>query len=289
MNSVHRPVLLQEVMSVLDPQPGEFFIDGTFGGGGHACALLEKLGSAGRLMALDWNEAAVVRCRDLHDERLTCVRGNFSGLPEMVQKGGPTLADALLLDLGVSSDELEQAGRGFSFQNDEPLLMTYSDEQTPVRELLARASEAEITAIILTYSQERWAPRISRAIVHGRRRQPIVTSRQLADIIAAAVPAGYERGRLHPATRTFLALRIYANRELDNLETVLQNLPQIVAPGGRVAVISFNSLEDRLVKNYFKRWRLITRKPLRPTSGEVMDNPRARSAKLRAITIGNSH
>lgn len=286
---MHTPVLLKEVIAALNPQPGEFFIDGTFGGGGHARAILEKIGSAGKLLAVDWNETAARQCQVMFAgndaPQIVCAQGNFANLPAILEKRGLAPADGLLIDLGVSSDEMENSGRGFSFQKDEPLLMTYSDSQTPARELLRRISESQLADIIHQYSQERWAGRIARVIVAARRQAPIRTSRQLAEIVTGAVPRQYERGRLHPATRTFMALRIYINQELENLAAVLDNLDQIIRPGGRAAIISFHSLEDRLVKQRFRKRQLITKKPIIASAAEIAENPRARSAKLRAAVI----
>lgn len=279
---MHLPVLLQEAIELLNPQPGEFFIDGTFGGGGHAKIILEKIKPNGRLLAIDWNKEAIGKCEILQKQsangELICIRENFANLPEIL-KGK---ANGLLLDLGVSSDELENSGRGFSFQKEEPLLMTYGDEQIPVKDWLKKLSEKELSQIIKDYSGERWAKKIAQAIKDYQRKKTIETSKELADIIFRAVPKSYERGRIHPATRAFMALRIFANQELKNLETVLQNMEKILLPGGRIAIISFHSLEDRIVKNYFKKFtQPINKKPITPTWEEVKNNPRSRSAKLR--------
>jgi 16S rRNA (cytosine1402-N4)-methyltransferase len=197
-------------------------------------------------------------------------------------------ASGVILDLGISSDELNHSGRGFTFQENEPLLMTYSDNEESVAEILKKTSEDELASIIKTYGEERYAGRIARAI---KEHMPIETTGQLADVITNAVPNGGKKYRIHPATRTFMALRIYANRELENLETAIASLPHVMAPGGRVAIISFHSLEDRIVKHRFRDMArdgtitLLTKKPILPTEEEIKENPRARSAKLRACII----
>jgi 16S rRNA (cytosine1402-N4)-methyltransferase len=291
--TVHIPVLKNEVLAALDPQPGNAVIDGTYGGGGHAQALLERIGAAGRLLAVDWSEHAVRECADAHanDSRVICAAGNFADLPDIARVSAFPKAHCLLLDLGISSDELEHSGKGFSFREDEPLIMTYSDAEEPVARLLAAMNEDGLARILKTYGEERFAGRIAKAVVRAQRANKIKTSKELADVVARAVPAAARRGRIHPATRTFMALRIYANRELENLERALDNLPHVVAPGGRVAVISFHSLEDRIVKHKFKTMEragkatILTRRPIAPQKPEIQTNPRSRSAKLRACTL----
>ena len=278
-------------MAALDPKPGEFFIDATLDGGGYARAILGRIGGTGRFLGIDWDTDAVRGARDwlasyeTLGASITLASGNFAYLPDILSNKRLGLADGLVFDLGFSSDQLEGRGRGFSFLRDEPLLMTYSDESVPVRDLLKKLREAELTDIISTLGEERYAPRIARAIKQATGRHRIETSATLASVIAAAVPKKYERGRLHPATRTFLALRIYVNHELENLEMVLRRLPHILRPGGRIAIVSFHSLEDRLVKNFFKGQKSLqqlTKKPLIPSQEEVKKNPRSRSARLRA-------
>lgn len=290
---MHTPVLLHETLHLLDPQPGEFFIDGTYGAGRHAQVILEKIGLTGKLLAIDWNERAIENCKkqigNLTIKQLVCVKGNFAQLSELLNSHDLPKAAGLLLDLGLSSDELESSGRGFSFQKNEPLIMTYSDNETSVRDLLRRLTQTELEKIIREYGEERYAGRIAKAITERRRKRPLLTTSDLAALIAEVVPRQYERGRIHPATRTFQALRIYANREIENLERLLRHLPQIMSAGGRAAIISFHSLEDRLVKNYFRDYArqriatLLTKKPIIATNEEIMQNPRSRSAKLRGL------
>lgn len=297
---MHTPVLLQEVISLLDPKSGKFFIDGTFGAGGHSKEILEKIGPTGRLLAVDWDDLGLKR-NMIDDPRITFHVGNYADLPEILKEKNWPKADGLLLDLGFSSEQLDLpigGGRGFSFQKDEPLLMTYSDAMKPAKEILREISEEELMRVIKEYSQEKFARKIARAIKDRVNVQPMETTRDLVEAILSAVPNSYERGhnrhggaRIHPATRTFQALRIYVNHELDNLRRLLERIGEVVGSGGRVAIISFHSLEDRMVKNYFRmhekvgKLKILTKKPVGPKRDETRINPRARSAKLRVAQI----
>ena len=274
----HQPVLLNEVIALLDPKPGEFFIDGTSGGNGHTAVIREKLTPGGKLLSIDWEKTGE----------------NYADLPDLLVNNQLGLVDGLLLDLGFSSEQLG-GQRGFSFMKDEPLLMTYNPERRPAKEIIKKLNEEDLTNIIKVYGEERYAGRIAKAIKTAGKNKPIETTSELAAIIKKAVPASYERGRIHPATRTFMDLRIYVNQELENLETALKSLGKILKPGGRVAIISFHSLEDRLVKNYFRDYakagymEIITRKPVTSTAEATTHNPRSRSAKLRAaVWLGSS-
>lgn len=285
---MHVPVLLDEVIKLLDPQPGERFVDATFGSGGHSKELWKRLRPNGRLLAVDWNQEAIdLHCRQLSG--IDCAVGNYADLSAILKANNYAKVNGLLLDLGVSSDELDNSGRGFSFRKDEPLLMTYSSDQKSVRDILAEKSEEELAQIIKDYSEERFAKKIAWAIKRELAEAPIKTTGDLVSIIRGAVPGNYERRRIHPATRTFMALRIYANQELENLQSVLDNLKSIIASGGRVAIISFHSLEDRLVKRAFRELKdtgkaeLLNKKVIQPTLKEVRNNPRSRSAKLRVL------
>jgi 16S rRNA (cytosine1402-N4)-methyltransferase len=222
------------------------------------------------------------------------VQGNYADLPEILHRESLPRAQGLLLDLGFSSEQLIASGRGFSFSEatkDEPLLMTYSDDRIPVSQLLREIDEAELANIIYEFGGERLSRRIAKAIKEEGRRRPIMTSGALADVIRKATPGHYERGRIDPATRTFQALRIYANGELENLSRILSDLPSVVASGGRVVTLSFHSLEDGMIKRAFQAMAkagiatLLTKKPIPATREEIRENPRSRSAKLRAITI----
>lgn len=273
----HTPVLLNEVIQALDPKPGEFFIDGTFGAGGHSRAIQEKISppaGGGKLLSIDWEKTG----------------DNYADLARILKERNLGKADGLLLDLGFSSEQLG-GGKGFSFQINEPLFMVYDLNQTPVRTLLKELREDELAEIIRDFGGEKMAGRIARVIKEVIHRKGIETTFDLAEAVKSAVPGNYEHGRIHPATRTFQALRIYANNELGNLEKILKDLLKILKPGGRVAIISFHSLEDRLVKNYFRDYakegklKIITKKPIEATEEEARSNPRSRSAKLRAALI----
>lgn len=291
---MHTPVLLREVIELLDPKPGAFIIDGTFGGGGHSKMILEKIGPQGKLLAVDLEEAAILKNGQEICElpNMICVHSNFAKLPAVLKEQHLPHADGLLLDLGFSSNQIENSGKGFSFQKDELLIMTYNDTDEPVYKLLAQLSEEEIERVIREYGEERYAHKIAQAIVARRSSGRFIkTSKELAELVQKVVPTNYEHGRIHPATRTFQAFRIYANHELENVNTVLRELDQILKPGGRVAIISFHSLEDRLVKHALRdakkegRMEIITKKSVRPSLEEVKQNPRARSAKLRVAAI----
>lgn len=285
---IHKSVLLKEVIELLDPKEGEMMIDGTFGSGGHSQAILEKLGAKGKLLAIDLDKKNLERFAP-PDLRFIGVVGNYADLPSMLKKNNFPKADGLLLDLGFSSEQLETRGRGFSFLKSEPLLMTYSDESKPLHDFLKQTTTAELTEIISKFGEEKYAPRIAKAIIENRNQ--LQTSKDLGEVIRQTVPKSYERGRIHPATRTFQALRIYLNKELENLEKILGSLAEILKPNGRVAIISFHSLEDRIVKNKFKelakkgRLKILTKKPIMPTAEEITRNPRSRSAKLRAAIL----
>ena len=263
-------------------------IDGTFGSGGHAQAILEKLGPEGKFLGIDLDKKNIERFA-LSDSRFAGIVGNYVKLPEIMAKNNFPKADGLLLDLGFSSEQLEERGRGFSFQKAEPLIMTYSDDIESLHQFLRRTNIQDLTEIISKFGEERYAPRIAKAILENRKR--IANTKELAEVIRSAVPKNYERGRIHPATRTFQALRIYLNQELENLSRVLDLLDKILKPGGRVTIISFHSLEDRIVKQKFKflekqgRIKILTKKPIRPSAAEVRIHPRSRSAKLRSAIM----
>lgn len=292
---MHAPVLLQEVVEMLSLSPGEFMIDGTLDGGGHAETLIECVGPLGTFLGIDWDKTMVEAFthRMAKKKNVHVVHGNYARTAEILSELGLGRADGLLLDLGFSSEQLLK-GRGFSFSpeaHEEPLLMTYDYSETPVRTLLRTLSEHELMKILRVYGEERYAPAIARAIKEESKRTRIDTVGELCKVIKRAVPKNYERGRINPATRTFQALRIYANDELGNLEKVLGVLPRILKPGGRAVIISFHSLEDRIVKQHFKKLRetstlrVLTKKPIEASEEEIKKNPRSRSAKLRAGII----
>ncbi len=299
----HRPVLLDEALAALKIDPGGRYVDGTFGRGGHSAAILESLGEDGRLLALDKDPAAieVANQRFAEDKRFLIRQDSFAMMNRHVSAlGWMNQVDGILLDLGVSSPQLDDASRGFSFQKEGPLDMRMNPDQgQSAAEWLKDAREQDIVTVLKEYGEERFARRIARAIVQARKEKPITTTKQLAEIVAAANPA-WERGK-DPATRSFQAIRIYINRELDDLEQVLEQVFEILKPGGRLVVISFHSLEDRRVKRFMRdaargddfppdlpvtqaqlkpRLRLVG-KAVRAGEAELEQNPRARSAVMR--------
>lgn len=290
---MHIPVLLNEVIDALALRPGMFVIDGTVDGGGHASAILDRIGREGSLLGLDWDPALLGECKARLGKRSNARlrQGNYADLAAILEEEKLPPADALLLDLGFSSEQIGPSGRGFSFSVDEPLLMTYDPEAVPAYAVLKGMTEREILEMLRALGEERYAPRIASAIHSRERHAPIRTTRELAETVRSAVPANYERGRLDPATRTFQALRIYVNDELGNLHRVLAGLPNILRPGGRAAIISFHSLEDRIVKHEFRTMAaaglltLLTKRPMEASPAEIGDNPRARSAKLRVAQM----
>src|SRR6267378_3929853 len=294
---MHEPVLLSEAMEVLALRADGLYVDGTFGRGGHSHAILERLGPTGRLIALDRDPAAEGAARAIRDPRFTFVRASFSALADVL---AGRKAHGMLFDLGVSSPQLEDPGRGFSFRHDGPLDMRM-DPQTgePAAAWLARAEEQQIREVIRDYGEERFAKQIAVAIVAARRREPILRTRQLADLVAKAVRT--REPRQDPATRTFQALRIHVNRELEEVSLMLPQAAKHLEQGGRLVVISFHSLEDRIVKRFMQATarpvvprglplreaempqpalRIVGR-PVRPSEQETRRNPRARSAILR--------
>ncbi|MBI4193095.1 MAG: 16S rRNA (cytosine(1402)-N(4))-methyltransferase RsmH [Candidatus Colwellbacteria bacterium] len=290
--TAHVPVLLRETLDALDPGPGETFADGTLGAGGHAREILKRIGRSGKLLVVDWDRDAVNRfaaTREGKSGNVKAVEGNFAELPRILYEAHIGLLDGLLLDLGFSSDQLG-SGRGFSFSTDEPLAMTYGRDEAPLSDELARMSEQEMCDAIRV-SGERYARQIARAIFRAERKRKIRTTGEFAAIIRGALPRSYERGRIDPATRTFLALRIHVNREIENLQRLLGALPDMMREGGRIAIITFQSIEDKLVKDAFRalaregRAELVTKKPIVPSRDESRANPRSRSAKLRVARM----
>lgn len=304
MELVHRPVLLQETLQALQIREDGIYLDGTFGRGGHAAAVLQQLGGEGRLLATDKDPQAVVAARQRFsgEPRFSIVQGSFLELPRQVrERGWSGRVSGILLDLGVSSPQLDEAERGFSFRLDGPLDMRMDPSASKsAAEWLAGADEGEMEFVLRTYGEEKFARRIARAIVRARQIQAITRTGQLQAIVARAHPA-WEKGR-DPATRTFQAIRIFINRELDELDEFLPQTVELLAPGGRLAVISFHSLEDRRVKQFIRHQQhgkeLPADLPLRQAelwqprlratgrkivagADELAANPRARSAVLR--------
>lgn len=291
--SWHQPVMIQEVLDALNPRPGATIVDGTVGTGGHSAMILPRLLPSGTLIAIDRDEAALRTARTrLADftPNASFTHENYGHLDVVLQQLGLSQVDGVLLDLGMSSVQVDDASRGFSFSKEGPLDMRMDLQQDlTAHTLVNRLSLGELTTMLATLGEERFARRIARHLVEARRAHPITTTVQLAHLVTQAVPGKARYGRLHPATRTFQALRMTVNDELRALETFLAGLGHVLRPGGRAVILTFHSLEDRLVKRAFVQrmregtWTLLTKKPLRPTPAEVSQNPRARSAKLRAI------
>lgn len=282
---VHVSVLRDESVAWLNPRPGGVFVDGTVGAGGHALALAERVGPTGCIIGVDRDSSALDTVqRRLSGLPIRLVQANFCDLPEVLAAMGIDSVDGVLLDLGMSSDQLADGTRGFSFDADGPLDLRFDPtEGEPAWRLLDRLSADHLADLIYHYGEEKHCRRIARRIVERRRESPIRTARELAAIVRECVPRGRSE-RIDPATRTFQALRIAVNDELKSLEIALRRIPQCLRPQGRLAIISFHSLEDRRVKEAFRddpRYEALTRKPVRPTEAEIAANPRARSAKLR--------
>ena len=300
----HRPVLLAQTVTALSIKPDGVYVDGTFGRGGHAAAIVAALGARGGLLVFDKDPQAIAQARRYFrdDVRVHIVEGSFTMLGEVLQaKRWVRRVDGAVFDLGVSSPQLDDAERGFSFQADGPLDMRMNPRcGESAADFVNRAGEHELAGVLRTYGEERFARRIARAIVAARQRAPLLRTMALAEVVSTAVPRR-EPGK-HPATRVFQAIRIHVNRELHDLDSVLDQLPEALAPGGRVAVISFHSLEDRRVKHYFRHQaqgrqppkgvpvradqipRPVFRtvgKPVFAGAEELARNPRARSAVLR--------
>ena len=283
---IHVPVMLDEVVEWLDPQPGQTIVDGTLGAGGHARRLAEKVSSTGLVLALDRDPAALVAAeRTLAGLPIKLVQANFSELGEVLEQLAIAAVDGIVLDLGLSSDQLADGQRGFSFDAAGELDLRFDPtEGQPAWRMIEKMDEKELADVIFQYGEERHSRRIARAIVERRRSEPIRTAAQLAKVVRGCVPRGPDARRIDPATRTFQALRIAVNDELGSLTAALRDMPNCLAPLGRIAVISFQSLEDRIVKEAFRddpRYERLTKKPLRPSEAEVQRNPRSRSAKLR--------
>ncbi len=300
---VHHPVLLEEALVALDLKPDGMYVDATFGRGGHAAAILQRLGPQGRLLAIDKDPEAIAAARErfADEPRFSIFHGSFAELGAAVDVAGVRgQVDGLLLDLGVSSPQLDDASRGFSFMRDGPLDMRMDISRgLSAAQWLAQAGEGEISRVLKELGEERFAKRIARAIVTTRQESPIETTRQLAKLVTEAIPR-WEPDK-NPATRSFQAIRIFINRELDDIRDCMDQVVEVLAVGGRLAVISFHSLEDRIVKRFMRDEARgddfpvglpvtvdqlqptlrVVGKAVKPTPGEVDENPRARSAVLR--------
>lgn len=285
---MHIPVLQKEVIEYLEPKANENFIDCTLGLAGHALAILDKTAPRGKVLGIEWDRELYNQLKEKCsrwnlEERLILVNDSYLNLKEIVEKENFRNIQGILFDLGLSSWHLEESQRGFSFLRNEPLDMRYNLKSSLTAEkILNDWPETKIEEILREYGEERFSQRIAREVVAARKLKPIKTTFQLVEIIKKVVPRNYERGRIHPATRTFQALRIAINDELNNLEKALPQALEILEKGGRLAVISFHSLEDRIVKNFFRQnLKILTKKPVKPSLEEIKLNPRCRPAKLR--------
>jgi 16S rRNA (cytosine1402-N4)-methyltransferase len=297
----HIPVLGRQAVEMLSPRDGGIYVDATFGAGGYSRAILDTAGT--RIIAIDRDRSAITGGFDLVDRsdgRLTLVEDKFSNLAGICAAQGIDAVDGVVMDVGVSSMQLDEAERGFSFRLGGPLDMRMGHDGPTAADMIARASEADLANIIYIFGEERHSRGVARAIVAARKEAPIATTRALADIVSRVVRS--KPGEIHPATRTFQALRIFVNEELDELHLALSAAERVLKPGGRLAVVSFHSLEDRIVKNFLGErakagggsrhlpevaqaapsFHILTKRPVTPDDGEISANPRARSAKLRA-------
>lgn len=307
MDQFHVPVMLEEVINILQPRPGQTFVDCTVGGAGHAKAIVERIIPGGKLIGIDRDADALRAAAELLSEyrqNVILEKSDFGNLEAVVSGLGLRSIDGILFDLGVSSHQLELAERGFSFRYNAPLDMRM-DVTQPItaQELVNSLSERHLAEMIRKYGDEKWAKRIARSIVERRTIRPIETSLDLVEAILAAIPPGAKGGRIHPATRTFQALRIAVNREFESLQAGLKAGIGLLVSGGRLCVLSYHSGEDRIVKDMFARYagrctcppglpmcscgaekiiKILTKRPVTPSEDEVRKNPRARSAKLRA-------
>ncbi len=289
----HLSVLLNEVLELLAPKGKQVIIDCTVGLGGHAEAMLESSGDETHLIGIDLDESNLLKTKERlvrFGRRVRLFQANFADLEDVMEAADVASADVILADLGMSSTQVDDPSRGFSFQTDGPLDMRFDTEGQTAAELVNTLGEVELADIIYRYGQERHSRRIARAIVRARNRERIERTGELARIVAGAIPRkSGVRHKIHPATRTFQALRIAVNGELENLERLLEKIPGLMNVGGRAAIISFHSLEDRLVKRAFAAavetgaYRLLNKKPITGGAVEIYRNPRSRSAKLRAV------
>ena len=295
---IHQPVLLKEVIEYLNLKPGDRVIDATLDGGGHSLEILKKIGPRGKILGIE-RDGGLLKQFELKIKSLKfkdnfiLINDNYRNLKKIAQGNNFLEADGILLDVGLSSWHLSESERGFSFQKDEPLDMRFSEKnELTAREIINQWPPEAIEKILKEYGEERFARQITKAIIEARKKKPVISTFQLVEIIKNAVPLWYKSGRrLHFATKTFQALRIAVNDELGNLELALKQLPEVLKKGGRGIVISFHSLEDRIVKNAFRDFKrseaaeILTKRPVRPSAEEVLENPRSRSAKLRALEV----
>lgn len=302
----HVPILLDQCIDNLDINPNGIYVDGTLGGAGHATAICKKLGEAGHFIGIDQDENAIKVAKERlqgQAPKISIVRDNFKNIKKILEELDIEKIDGILLDLGVSSHQLDEPERGFSYQHDTELDMRMDNRQTfSAKDIVNEYSEKELVNIIRTYGEENWAKRIAKFIVEHRKEKTIETTGELVDVIKNAIPAKARRTGPHPAKRTFQAIRIEVNNELNILKETIENIIECLNPGGRICIITFHSLEDRIIKQTFKtlenpcecppefpvcicnkvpKIKIISRKPIIPSEEETNINPRARSAKLR--------
>jgi len=291
---VHKSVLLQEVLTDLALEKGNVFVDGTVNGGGHSVAVVERFGKDISIIGIDLDTDALLRAKErLARGDVTLVNDSFRNIDSVLDTTGYKQVDKILFDLGLSSNQFEESGRGFTFQKDEPLSMSFKKEGGvkgfTAYDIVNSWDEENIADVVYGYGEERYSRRIARGIIERRVIAPIKTTFELVEVIKSAVPSSYQHRKIHPATKTFQALRIAVNDELGSLRDGLSKGFERLRPAGRMAVISFHSTEDRIVKNFFKdqvsekRGELIHKKPLVAGEKELAENPRSRSAKLRTI------
>ncbi|RPI51387.1 MAG: 16S rRNA (cytosine(1402)-N(4))-methyltransferase RsmH [Deltaproteobacteria bacterium] len=287
---MHVPVMVSEVLDGLSLRSGGVYVDATLGMGGHTKAILSRCPEVKMVLGLDCDTEALEQAKSrlaLFGDKVRFIHSNFIHLHDVLLSNRTGQIDGILMDLGISSLHLENSKRGFSFFRDEPLDMRMdfsASGAVTAADMVNKLPVERLTELIQTYGEERWAKRIAKRIYDRRKAAPILNSKELAEVVANSIPRKYHPRRIHPATRTFQALRIAVNRELDNLKEALDSLPSCLRPEGRLCIISFHSLEDRLVKIAFKedgRLKPLTKKPLVPSPEEMQSNPRARSAKLR--------
>ncbi|MCK9578143.1 16S rRNA (cytosine(1402)-N(4))-methyltransferase RsmH [bacterium] len=288
---MHTPVLLNEVIEYLTPQEGQNFVDCTLNGGGHTREILKRNGQ-GKVLGIEVDPEIYQNIKDEKIDRLIAVNDSYSNLEEIIEREKFKNINGILFDIGMSSYHVDQSERGFSFLKDEPLIMSYNTEKgnmITAYEIVNSYSEEKLASMIYEYGEERYSRRIAKSIIERRRIKPIRTTLELVDIIGNSVPPYYKRQKIHFATRTFQAIRIEANRELDNFIDALPQAIKILPSGGRLVVITFHSLEDRIAKVFFRERQknqeieILTKKPVIATDEEIKINPRSRSAKLRAI------
>jgi 16S rRNA (cytosine1402-N4)-methyltransferase len=291
---IHKPVMLMEVLEYLNPQPGATIVDATLGMGGHSTQILQGISPEGRLIGIDRDQESIrlaqERLAEAGQTNAQFVYGNFSDIDILLKDLNVDSVDGILFDLGVSSFQLQNAERGFSFQSEGPLDMRLDrNSYICAYDLINNLNEEEISSLLWSFGEERWHNRIAHNLVMERQRHPISSTLELSRIVVSAIPPRYRRYhyRIHPATRTFQAVRIAVNRELEALESAITKSIGLLKQGGRLCIISFHSLEDRVVKHTFRKYqaegtiKIITTKPLTPGSPEIQDNPRSRSAKFR--------